>query len=505
MKPKKKFKKRYVVIPVVLILVIAFVVNLNSGKQSMMYAEETASVRDIVNYLEFSGSVTAAEEKNIFAQAATTVTEVMVEEGDAVKKGDVICTLDSSDVEYSIEAKELSIAQANTQNYYNLKDAKTNLANLEDSLAKGMNSSVNAAQKSLLAAQEQFYLAAEQYNSAQKSYLEANADLQAEKTPSIVSAKQTLENMDNSLSISERNLEKSGTDGEDKDYALLNARTSLAQAQANLQTARENAKKQVEELEEAAKQAYDKYEKAEEDLAAAQRDYEVTLYSIEQNKQSYKDTIEKLQATMSTESSELDLEHTRESLEDYVVYAPIDGYVTSLSVKQDERISGATPIGVITNFDEMEISINIDEYDIAFVKEGSPVEIYINALDTYYDGEIKSIAKTATKTGDVSYIKATVSFAPTDVVMCGLSAEVKLIKTNEKNAITVSEACISYDDSHSAYVLIKGEDGIGVPTAVTLGASDGNYVQILSGVKENDVILYVPNVLMPYQMMMSVE
>ena len=503
MKPKKKFKKRYVVIPVVLILVIAFVVNLNSGKQSMMYAEETASVRDIVNYLEFSGSVTAAEEKNIFAQAATTVTEVMVEEGDAVKKGDVICTLDSSDVEYSIEAKELSIAQANTQNYYNLKDAKTNLANLEDSLAKGMNSSVNAAQKSLLAAQEQFYLAAEQYNSAQKSYLEANADLQAEKTSSIVSAKNSLQSAQGNLEEWEfqyRNLSE-----EDREKNLVTDRISVSQAQANLQTARENAKKQVEELEEAAKQAYDKYEKAEEDLAAAQRDYEVTLYSIEQNKQSYKDTIEKLQATMSTESSELDLEHTRESLEDYVVYAPIDGYVTSLSVKQDERISGATPIGVITNFDEMEISINIDEYDIAFVKEGSPVEIYINALDTYYDGEIKSIAKTATKTGDVSYIKATVSFAPTDVVMCGLSAEVKLIKSNEKNAITVSEACISYDDSHSAYVLIKGEDGIGVPTAVTLGASDGNYVQILSGVKENDVILYVPNVLMPYQMMMNVE
>lgn len=513
MKPKKKFKKRYVILPLLVIAIVAIVIKVNMGKGNILYQEETATARDIVNYLEFSGNVTAAEVKNVYSDASAKILEVFVEEGDAVKKGDVICKLDTSDIEYSIEAKELSLKQANVQNYYTLKDAKTNLSNLEDSLAQGMNSSVNQSQKALLSAQEQFLSAAEQYNKAMKTYKDAKSDLDNERTASIVQAKQSLEIAQNSLSTAEFNNNNS-TDlmgnkvelsDEEKSYNTLSSRTSVSQAEEKLKMAREDAKKQVEEYKKSAEDAYERYEKAEEDLAAAQKDYEVTLYSVQQNIQTYQDTIEKLQATASTASTEMDIQHTKESLDDYIVYAPIDGYITTLSIKEGERLNSAAPVGVITNFDEMEISINIDEYDIATVREGSEVEIYINALDSYYPGTIKSISKTATKTGDVSYVSATVSFEPAETVMSGLSAEVKLVKNNEKNVVTLSEECISYDESHMAYVLIKGEDGTGVKTPVTLGVSDGNYVQIISGVKENDIILYVPKVTLPYGMMVNME
>ena len=484
---KKIINKKTITIAIIVVLAIVLLVTCSKGANTV-YSETTASRGDIVNYLEFTGTVTASSQKKIYPEVAATVTSLLVEEGDQVSKGDVIAYLDSSDIEYSIESKELQISESETSNYYTLKDAQTNLNNLQTQLDQGLNSSINSSESALISAQESYYSAVDSYNDAYDNYLQSKADYEGDNTSSIKTALQNVED-------AKRNYDRN-SDSEDLYLAYTRALSSLADA-------RESARKQMEDYKEAADTAYNNMVYYEEKFAAAQKDYETTVLSVNQSVQSYKDTIEKYSATLSTASSELDLEHTKESLDDYVITSPIDGFVTTLSLKEGEKTSLTSTCAEITDFSEMEISISIDEYDIGSVKEGDEVQIYINALDNYYTGTIASIAKTATKSGDVSYITAKVTFETDGNIMSGLSCEVKLTKDNEENVIILPEDAISYRDDHTAYVLVKDASGNGVETTVSLGVSDGSNVEILSGVNEGDIILYTNSTTNAYQAMMQ--
>lgn len=75
-------------------------------KNGAAYEEVSVEARDITTYLEFSGNIEASNISKVYPDTSAKVLEVLVEEGDEVKKGDVIALLDSGDTEYNISLKE---------------------------------------------------------------------------------------------------------------------------------------------------------------------------------------------------------------------------------------------------------------------------------------------------------------------------------------------------------------------------------------------------------------
>ena len=482
---KKKTGKKKIVIVFAIVVVILLIVSSFMGKgANAAYVEVAAETRDITTYLEFSGNVEAVNVSNVYPETAAKVLEVLVAEGDEVKAGDVIALLDSGDAEYNISLKEASLELSKLQNSYNIKDSKTNLDNINEQVGDGLNSSLNGSQKALLTAQENYQNAADKYNVAKAEY-------DSETTPSIVSAKQNLR-------TAELNYENTMSQYTDMspitDEAKAVQDNTLQIARDNLAEAKKKAKQEVDDL-------YEAFLDAEANLLDAEKDYQTTSLTVEQNVESATNTLEKTQALATTKSAEMELEHLKESLNDYTLYAPIDGYITNLSIKANEYVANNVSVAEVTDLTTMQASIKIDEYDVAKVSVGETVQIYINALDTTYEGKIASISKKAIIQNDVSYLEAIVEFETNDTVSSGLSAEIKLIKSDEKGVVTLPVDAIEYNMDNTAYVLKKDATGEGVQTPVTLGVSDGTYVQILEGVSEGDVILTTPK--FDYGMMQS--
>lgn len=75
-----------VIIPVFLVIVIAFVVVFRTQKTTDTYTEETVQVRNVATYLTFSGNVEAVSDATIKPKVSKTVTAVNVSIGDEVKK-----------------------------------------------------------------------------------------------------------------------------------------------------------------------------------------------------------------------------------------------------------------------------------------------------------------------------------------------------------------------------------------------------------------------------------
>jgi multidrug efflux pump subunit AcrA (membrane-fusion protein) len=139
----------------------------------------TATVERITlnTTVESTGTVMPAQTINLTFGAGGTVNEVAVQIGDSVEAGQVLATLDTSDLEYQVSLAEQSLAQAQA-NYDNLiapptaqeiAQAQANLASAQSQLANVQVSqetandqittscaNVTSAQRSLDDAQDEY-------------------------------------------------------------------------------------------------------------------------------------------------------------------------------------------------------------------------------------------------------------------------------------------------------------------------------------------------------------
>lgn len=471
----KKWKgKKKIIIPVTAVILVGLLllVPVVSGASAGKYRELKPEERDLSTYLEFSGNIETVTDSSVYAFASAKVLEVKVEKGDEVKKGDVIAVLDSSDAEYNIALKEAALKAGETSDYYNVRDSRTTLDNYSQALESGLDSSTNSAQKNLLTAQEDYQSAVDAYNKAKE-------DLDAGKSASVVSARQALQTQSASYdSAVAQHDAKMITD-----EALETYRIAYENARESYDLAVEGAGKELEDYKEA-------MEKAEEKLAKAERDYETSALTAGQNLESYENNLEKTAALANEESTRLELEHLKESLEDYVITAPIDGVITSLDIKAgDVTAAGTRSIAEIADFSVMQVAVKIDEQDVAGVKEGDEVSVYINALDKTYEGRIASLSKTATIDNNAVYVDAVVEFGTDEEIRSSFSAEVKLVKAEAEKAVCIPAKSILYDVDNTAYIYVKDEKGKEQKRKVTLGISDGTYTQITEGLSLGETVL----------------
>ena len=104
--PKFKRRKKWIIIAVIVVFVILMIANLNS-KQTLenIYEFYTAKTGDISTYYSFSGKIAADDKQIILAETNYKIKNIAVEEGDQVKTGDLLYTIDNA-------ATDAQLAQA---------------------------------------------------------------------------------------------------------------------------------------------------------------------------------------------------------------------------------------------------------------------------------------------------------------------------------------------------------------------------------------------------------
>ncbi len=117
MRNKKKWIIAIVVAALILAAVGAAVWLLPRMNQEPVYVygfmDGIAGMSDYYDYgMESSGMVTTDRIQNVFLSDTQTVTEVLVEEGQQVKKGDVLLRYDTTLSDIALKKKELSVQQA---------------------------------------------------------------------------------------------------------------------------------------------------------------------------------------------------------------------------------------------------------------------------------------------------------------------------------------------------------------------------------------------------------
>ncbi len=114
---KKKRRKKILIIGIACIIVLGFFfIPKNKAKRNNL-ATVTVRKEIIKEQIQISGHIEPAQKQSLQALGNGIVKRVNVKEGDAVKKGSLIFSLDSSQQKFMIEKQELAIAQEAVKGY----------------------------------------------------------------------------------------------------------------------------------------------------------------------------------------------------------------------------------------------------------------------------------------------------------------------------------------------------------------------------------------------------
>jgi HlyD family secretion protein len=304
-----------------------------------------------------------------------TVVEVLVEEGGAVEKGDLLVQLDASDMLLRVQEAEAALALAKAQLAQvqagprtekiieaeaHLADARAGLAQAEarrDQLTTGaMEAEVAGVRAELAGAETEHMVALKRYNDAYDEDRKKHEDLRKQA-----------------------------------DYDLLAAREALAAARTKLDTVRSIGSARLR-----AAQAGVTLASAQQDVSEAQ--LELLRAGVGPEEIAVSEVLVQ-QAEAALETAKAALAHTE-------IRAPFAGTVTKINVQVGETAGPGDVIVVLATVDQLEVrTTDLTELDVARVSEGQPVVVKVDALpDVSLLGRVARIdLQAADHHGDVTY------------------------------------------------------------------------------------------------------
>jgi HlyD family secretion protein len=293
------------------------------------------------------------------------------------------------------------------------------------------------------------------------------------------------------------------------------AKANLASAQATLGMKKiekdfiEGNTKRTEQLYREGISNKQELERMESDLASSIAQLEAQQAFVQQAKATLKESIENLNKT--------------------AIYAPMDGTVSKLNVELGERVLGSgfsqgTDLMTVADLGKMEAIVDVDENDVVLVSIGDTAKIELDAFkNVTYNGVVTQIANSAKTTAagtQQEVVNFAIKIALNDFnpqVRPGMSCNADIEVETKDNVLAVpiqSVTARSAEEPATAepaaggnadfgktgkkkqsrpkeVVFVVDKDAVAMKE-VTIGISDNEFIEVVSGLKEGDEVVSGP-------------
>lgn len=461
-KQHKKFTALLVVLALAAAIVLRFLPQKGAAQGSTVSFVRTTTLQktSLENSVSTTGTVESANVSTVTTDLKYTVKSVNVQVGDTVQAGDVICTLDTEDLEKQIERAKESLTDQTEQT----QEAYDKALKSYNEAKKDYDDAVTAADD----AEDDYYDSWDDLNAAvnQVSALQADYDSKQSQLSSM---------------LTEYN-EAVSTYGADSDEAKA-AKDHYEQFKEGdakaAQTALENAQMTTgyQSLVQAKDQAVAAWEQAKTAKEQAEKQLETASESL--------DTAKK---NLDKSGSSDTLEDLQEQLTKCTLTAETSGTVTSLNATVGSICSDT--VATIQDTNALKIAVTIQEYDVPNVSIGMKARITSDATDGEISGTLTQISPTATAaTGGQSSSSSSGTFSAevsvdgaSSGLLIGMNANVEIVQSTTDNVFVVPYDAVGTEDDGTKYVMVKtggdGADATFEKVTVTTGAENDYYIEI---------------------------
>ena len=428
------------------------IVNRATPKLDIAQLTVPVESKNVTLQITASGKVVPIQSVNLSPKASGQLVELLVEQGDSVKQGQIIARMDSADIQAQLIQFRAKLAQAQAQ----LDQARAGSRPEEIAQAKA------------------------RLDSAEAQLAQARAGSRSEEIEQAlaqVEAAQVRVNLTSSRVQRNRNLHNQGAISQDKLDEVLaddrSARATLQEAQRRLAQFQNGSRSE---------------EIAQRQAAAAETRQALRL--LENGTR--KEEIAQAEAVVAAAAGDLKAVEVR--LEDTIIRAPFSGIVTQKYATEGAFVTpttsasstaSATSSSIVAIARGVEILAEVPEVDIGQIKPGQPVDIIADAYpDQVFKGRVRLISPEAVVEQNVTSFKVRIAIdTGKNELLSGMNVDVTFVGETLKDALLVPTVAI---------VTEKGKTGVLVPNdnnkpqfrPVTIGPSVQDQTQILSGINE---------------------
>ena len=171
--------------------------------------------------------------------------------------------------------------------------------------------------------------------------------------------------------------------------------------------------------------------------------------------------------------------------------ADFDGRVNLVSVKAGDEVQSGDMLVQIADFEHMQVSFRIDEYDIGDVQVGEKCTVTATATEKVFESAVESINYISSSTGNVAYYTATANVDVDGGVYPGMQVTVSIPQEEAANVVVLKADALSFTLENQAFVYKMKADETLEEVQVEVGVSNGNYVEIKSGLKAGETVYTV--------------
>ncbi len=458
--------------------------------------------QDIAQIVSLSGSVALLNQVNVTARLTGKIAVIMVQAGDHVELDQELLRLDASDLENQIALGRVNLEVAQLK-FQQLKEGASvsELEILRLSLDRAEND-LTLAGENLTRSRETVSLTA---SIAQTAIYTAERRLEEVRANLVLtekSANQSVQSSQRQVDDAEKNLES----GLPTESARKQAEQAMKLAEENLEAARISAEQRVAQAEVQVKIAEDALLQAEQGaeqretanrdlIAQAEAQVKAAELELKLAQAQYDQKTAPLSATAlslaekAVEQAEITLNNLLSQLRDSIIRAPVAGNVGQVNVKPGDTIA---PNMVLLNLIDtlaLEVTANVPEVNVAQLQPGMEARVSFDAYrDRAFSVSLCSISPLPTITqGVVNYIAHfSLKGEPLEFLRPGMSAEVKVIVSESKNALVVPRSALKLAGIDYFVQFWDGEKL--TSRKVEVGIISDVQVEITSGLNELDEV-----------------
>jgi len=432
------------------------------GQAAQEPTYETVTVRrgDISATVSATGAVLPERELSLAFSATGTIAAVNVEVGQQVDEGEVLASLDTTDLDLAVRQAEIGLAQAQAQlRQLQEKPSPVDLAAAQAAVdsAQGNLNSARASYQQTLKGPDSDTLAA-----AQAQVDQAKVQLlQAQQAYDRVKDRADVGMMPQSVQLQNATI------------ALETAEAQFRAAQKSVTSAQVSA-------------ALAQVTGAEAQVAQAQ----ATLDKLQRGPSAEQVVI----AQAGVDQAQLALEQAQRRLANARLVAPWAGVVTTVAAVEGGPAAIGQPAVRLVDTTRFHLDVQVDEVDIALIQPGQRVEVEIDALsDVRLGGKVTRIspASITSQTGGVSYsVRLDVDSAGAPL-LAGMSATATIIANTREDVLLIPNRVVQLErETGRTFVeLVAGEQLERVE--VQLGLRDDQTSEVREGLAEGDVVAIV--------------
>ena len=547
-KSKKKRKKKIIVVSIIVIVIIVAMVNIFIPKEQEKQKIEVEEIakRSIATSISATGVISTSDTKNFVSTLnGLKITSVNVKEGDKISVGDVICTFDTSSISENLASLNKSL---------NATDAQGNLT--VESAKRGLNDAIANKDKQLSISKTDVDNAQKAYQDAQNALNSAKQDL-SNKTASLNNYTTTYTQAKNSYTIIENQYKDLENAYNQAKYAYDAKQSAFSSAEIeynkyaggnvpeNILTAYNKAKTELDSANIALNTANTNlpnykatYEQEKAKFTPIQNNYQALSSAVsgaQSNIATLEANVTKLKATydgpvnayntatttadsqiasmrdslsgaeisssVGTETQKMQIKEYQDKLEEGTLKSTVSGTVTKVNVKAGDIYTGST-IATVEGCEEFIVEAEIDEYDIADIKEGMKVIIKTDATrEEELEGRVIYTAVRATNStmqtgmssatatqmesagGNATYTVKIALDTPNERLRLGMNAKLSIITEMKENVWSVPYDSVYTREDGSKYIEIaKNDTGEEKEELdVETGIEGSYYIEVISG------------------------